>query len=102
MANIVRIGDTTLFRLYIKDENNTIVDLSDTLIKKICFKSPLGVSIEQNASFLTDGKDGCIEYRVGTEEINKTGTWQIQGYISFANGQTWRTDISTFQVTASI
>ena len=86
----VHNGDVgTIFRLTITDTAGTAIDVSTATTKYIYFQDPLGNKTQKTAAFTTDGKDGKIQYATIAGDIDKVGTWQIQGYIETNIGKFW-------------
>ena len=100
MSNCIYVGDEgTLFRVLILDcDTGLAIDISLATTIEIVFEDPLGTVVRKTASFTTDGTDGYIEYRTVTGDIDMSGSWTIQGFVSgigFKNSST----TSAFNVT---
>ena len=88
MATIVHVGDIgTIFRLTIVDEDGDAIDVSGATTKKIYFEKPDRTKIVRTATFYTDGSDGIIQYAVVDGDLNKSGDWQVQGWVDLADGE---------------
>ncbi len=86
----VHNGDVgTIFRLVITDTAGAPIDVSTATATIIHFQDPLGNKTQKTAAFTTDGKDGKIQYATIAGDIDKVGTWQIQGYIETGLGKFW-------------
>lgn len=79
------------------DSNGESFDLSSASVLKFIFKKPDGSFEEKNASFVTNGKDGRIQYIVESGFFNQNGIWEIQAYIKNPAGA-WHSNISSFVV----
>lgn len=101
-VNEVHLGDIgTSFRLTIKDQDEAVVDISGATTKKITFEKPSGDSVEKNATFVTDGTDGKMEYVTVSGDLDETGWWRYQGYVVLGAGE-WHTDIFKEKIYANI
>ena len=97
-AGEVHVGDIgTVFQVTVKDETGTVVNINSMSTKKIYLTKPNGDKLTKDAVNVTDGTDGKMKYTAVTSDIDKPGTWSIQGYVSGTTG-TWFTDISEFEV----
>jgi hypothetical protein len=86
----------TIFELTVYD-GSTVVDLSSALELKIIFGKPSGATLTKDASLVTDGTDGKIEYTTVNGDIDEDGYWTLQVYIRLATGN-WRSNIIDFKV----
>jgi hypothetical protein len=94
----IRVGDIgTVFRLTIVDEVEDPVNISAATTTDIRFQKPDETSVDQTASFTTDGTDGLIEYVVAADDLDMSGKWRIQAHIITPAGE-WRSEIETFWV----
>ena len=87
----------TVFRITVKDETETAVDLSNCLEKYIVFEKPNNTIVSKEATFYTDGTDGIIQYTVESGFLDQAALWRLQGYVVEPSGA-WRTDIYEFKV----
>jgi hypothetical protein len=87
----------TPFAMTIYDSRNTVLDLSSASPITIIFTKPDSSQFVREASFVTDGTDGKIEYTIQDGEIDTAGDWKYQGRITFINGS-WSTDLIPFVV----
>ena len=95
--NEIHVGDVgTLFIVTVM-ENDAVLDIRLATTKQIIFKSPSGVKKVKDAEFVTDGRDGKLQYETIENDLNKAEGWNIQVYLEFESG-TWHTDIATFHV----
>jgi len=84
----IHVGDVgTSFLLTIVDKNGTVIDISSALSKFIYFQKPKGAILKKDAVFVTDGKDGEIQYLSVTGDIDEVGTWYMQGYVETSLGK---------------
>lgn len=91
------------FRALIKDENNTVKDISTVTLKQIKLQKPSGDIITANATFVTDGTDGYVYYDTIDGDLNEVGLWRIQAYVEFSNGaKDLHSDIQDFRVYKNI
>ena len=97
-AGEIRKNDIgTIFYGTILDQDSSVVDLSAATTKQIKLLRPDGTSVEEDASFQTDGTDGILEYTTVSGNLSICGVWKIQWYVVLS-GSTWRTDMKTFNV----
>lgn len=82
----------TQFTFTLKDQNDSIVDISTAGVIKIIFKKPSCTILERNASLLNDGTDGVFYYITQTGDLDEIGTYNIQGYVEI-DANSWHTDI---------
>lgn len=97
------VGDVgTVFKLTVKDEDGTIVDLSTASTLQIKFKKPYASSaITKTATLDTDGTDGVMKYVAIAGDLDTVGTWSIQGHVNIGS-LSLSTNISTFEVLATL
>lgn len=97
-ANEIHKGDIgTQFKVTVKNQAGTVVDLSGMTTKQILFKKPSGTILTKTASFLTDGSDGILVYVTVEGDISEAGEWFLQAY--YTDGTSARyTDITLFTV----
>lgn len=97
-ANEIHKGDIgTQFKVTIKNQTGTVVDLSGMSTKQILLKKPSGDILTKTASFFTDGSDGIIVYTTVDGDINEHGEWFLQAYYSDGTSARY-TDITLFTV----
>jgi len=100
---IIHVGDVgTVFELTITEQDGTVVDVSSVATKTIYFKKPNSAKIAATASFTTNGTDGKIKYASQTNDIDMAGLWKIQGYVEFASGDKFYSEVVSFTVRANI
>ena len=77
----------TIFRVTIKDDDDSVVDVSSANAKTVEFKNPDGTTSSETASFTTDGTDGKIEYKdTGAAKTDVVGTWTYWGKVTLSSG----------------
>ena len=99
--NEIHLSDIgTKFLITIKDAD-AVVDISGTgataANKRIIFKKPSGTTVDQAASFDSDGVDGKLYYTTVSGDLDEDGIWKIQAKV-IITGQTFHSDIHTFKV----
>mgnify|MGYP001413586379 CR=1 FL=1 len=76
----------TIFEIIMKDPTTDLpIDISAATLKKIFFQDPSGNKEGRDAVFLTDGKDGIIQYTSVEGDIDQEGIWKMQGYIEIGD-----------------
>lgn len=99
--NEIRKSDIGVaFRLTIKDQDGTAVDISGATTKSIYFTKPDKTVDTQTATFPSGGSgtNGEMEYATISGDLDTTGTWKWQGYVVMSDGSAYRTDIEEFLV----
>lgn len=81
--------------------NDVVYDISGATVKKILLKKPDGTVLTKDAVFVTDGKDGKIQYVTITGDLNAIGKWKVQAHLTFASGD-WHSSIDDFQVDGNL
>jgi hypothetical protein len=100
-SNEIRINDIgTVFYGTISDASGA-VDISGATTKQIILLKPDGTSIQEDASFVTDGTDGQLSYTIQSGDLDVCGTWRIQWLIILSSG-TWRSDQKTIKVYSNL
>jgi hypothetical protein len=90
-----------IFRLTIIDQDEVVVDLSEATVMRFIFQKPDGTLLTGNATRMTDGKDGVIEYVALAGDLALTGTWRYQGYVEVA-GSVLYTTVGKFKVVQNL
>lgn len=94
----VHYGDIgTIFRVTIKDETGTAVNISSATVKTISFRKPSGALLTKSASFNTDGTDGILKYTAISGDIDQVGVWNWQAYVKLAGWEGY-SEILYFEV----
>ena len=78
------------------------LDISSASEKVVVFIKPDFTEKEFDASFVTDGSDGLLEYVTashedGTIDLDVEGNWEYYGWIKYSTGQR-RTSTGKFRV----
>ncbi len=89
-----------IIRLTITD-NGSARDISSATVKSIRVKSPAGIVKNFGATFTTDGTDGKIEYETSSGDLDETGAWSAQAWVTNASGAK-PSSIATFTVKANL
>jgi hypothetical protein len=98
MSAEIHVGDVgTVFEGLVRDELGAVVDLSSASAKEMVFRKPSGKVLEVDAGLLTDGQDGVMTYASVEEDLDESGDWQVQGFVTIG---TWtgHTDVHEFRV----
>ena len=102
MADNVHIGDVgTIFRLTIKDQDGTVVDISSATTQEIIFQKPDGTSFTKTSVFTSDGTNGQTKYISVDGDLNVKGLWHIQAHVIISAGE-WHSSIKHFKVKPNI
>ncbi len=82
----IQEGDTVQFEGVIKDEDDAVIDLDALSLtsQKLMIRDHLGAVTEFTTTFLTDGSDGIVKYRVATTFLKAGKRWTRQFYIKTA------------------
>ena len=95
------VGDWgTSFPLKIYGANNAILDISSASPINIIFTKPDGTNFTREASLVTTGIDGRMEYTTAASELNVAGDWSYYGEVTFVNGK-WATTSVPFVLEAN-
>ena len=101
MADI-HVNDVgTAFVVTVKDETNTIVDISTASVKKIFLKKPDKTVISKDAVLTTNGTDGKMQIVTASGDLSVKGQWIGQGKVIFPAGQ-WFTTNFSFEVEGNL
>lgn len=103
MVDQVHVGDFgTIYELEFQ-ESAVAVDISSFTTLEIHWLKPDGTSqVNNTAVFSVGGVDGKIRYTTLVDtEIDQSGTWKMQGFISKA-GEEHHSSIVTFPVVNNI
>ena len=97
-TNQIRKDDIgTIFRGTICDQDGDVVDVSGATTKQLHILRLDATSLEEDASFYTDGTDGILQYTTVDGDINICGVYKLQWYVVLPAGS-WKTNIVTFKV----
>lgn len=98
MMGEIHVDDIgTIFTATIKDENDTIVDVSGATTKQLIFKKPDDTILTRTASFVNTGTDGKIKYVAVAGDLDMHGSWFLQAYVDLGSTEL-RSDIHKFTV----
>lgn len=100
MANpAIFVGNiNTKFLVFLKDQDEAVVDLTDTTSRVFLFEKPDKTIWEQTATFETDGSEGGLKYLSTSGFLDLPGQWQLQPKVIFTDGSTFYGDIEQFEV----
>jgi hypothetical protein len=102
MSKEIHVGDVgTEFRIVIKDDNDSIVDLSTATFLEIVFSKPDGTRNAVSPSLYTDGTDGIIKYNAAVGDLDQAGMYKIQAYIEVGAGN-YYSNILNFKVLCNL
>lgn len=95
----IHINDTgTVLLCTVLDENESVVDLSTASQLQIILKKPgCGDVLNKTAQLYTDGTDGKMKYTTVSGDLDRRGTWELQGFVRIGTSF-WSSDISKFDV----
>ena len=96
MSSDLFVGNKTMFRYTLNDQDGAVVDVSSASTKQITFRSPHGTTYTYNASFYTDGSDGIVQYRFTIP--SPAGIWKASVYIAGVSGFSGYSETDTFHV----
>jgi hypothetical protein len=100
--NEIRVGDIgTNIELTVKDETNTVVDISTATTKQLIFRKPNGTLLTKNATFTTDGTDGKIYITTVAGDLDQVGVWYTQAYIEITPYQ-WHSSYEEMDVYSNL
>lgn len=94
----IHVGDTnSQFLFTVRDQNNNIVDLSIFSTTTLIFTRPDKTKLTVLPSFVTNGKDGQLQYFTTSTDLNLAGIWKYQ--ITVANVTSFfNSDVNEFRV----
>lgn len=83
----IHVGDTgTSIRILVTEDGDP-VNISSATVKKLKFLKKDKTTLVVDASFLTDGLDGYLEYKTVDGDIDMAGQWKVQAYLEIG---TWK------------
>lgn len=85
----------------VKDQDDTVVDLSSSTTKEIVFNKSDNTVATKSASFVTDGTDGQIKYQTESGFINSIGIWEAQAHVIIGSTD-YTSSIFKFRVSRKI
>jgi len=97
----VHVGDVgTRYHVKIQDAG-VAFDPTSATVKTLIFKTPAGV-LEREATVVHVGSDWYLDYTtldgIDDDFHARKGTYRLQGYVEFADGQRYSTNIETYVV----
>jgi hypothetical protein len=96
------VGDSgTAATFHIVDPNGVSVNLSSATIMTLAIKKPSNVVLHKTLTFLTDGRDGWVNYVLAPGDIDQPGQYQMQTHITTPDG-TWSSSTAVFDVAQTI
>lgn len=87
----------TAFRATIKDETDTVVDISSATTLQMLFLKPDNSLLTKTASLVNTGTDGKMQYVSASGDLDTCGWWRSQGFVRIGSAE-WYSDILRFQV----
>lgn len=90
----------TAIEIEIKDCSG-VVNVSSATTKQIRFYKPNKERVVQDATFLTDGVDGKIQYIFADGDLDTVGRWRYQAFL-IIGGREYNSDIGEFKVYENI
>lgn len=97
----IHVGDTILFMVTVKDQDNTEVDISSATTRNFLFEKPDGSLSTFAGDFITNGVDGGLQYKTSTADLSTAGNWKYQVHIIIGTDQ-YHTDITKFKVKSNL
>ena len=93
---ILHVGDWgwTIVLTILDSQTKLPVDVSGADTKSILIESPSDVVTAKTASFVTDGSDGKISYRVESDVIDEAGVWEFRGEVDKTGGSGYHYETS--------
>lgn len=92
------IGDTIGFQYQAVDQSGNVIDVSTSTSMTLKFTRPDKSTFIVSLSFLTNGKDGWMQYNSTNTDLNVAGLWEDQVTVNFPNNQGWHSDTFSFRV----
>jgi hypothetical protein len=96
-SGTINIGDTVEFRITVKKDPTTPLNLGGASLLQMIFMKPDNSKFVRAAILVTDGSDGKMKYKVSSSELDMKGWWKLQGYIELASDKL-HTQIAEFEV----
>ena len=94
----IHVGDIGTVLIHtIKDQDETVVDISSASNRQIIFNKPNGTAVVKTATLTTDGTDGKMQYTTASGDLNLEGVYTRQGKVTFGSN-VWYSDIIKFKV----
>ena len=79
---LIHVGDTPLLQYQCVDKvSKTPIDLSGVSVKELYFTPPLGGTVlKKTFDFVSDGRDGQIQYQCVKTDLSEPGVWYVEAY----------------------
>lgn len=86
----------TIFRMTVM-ENGVMLPIDGATAMKMRFYKPDATVVEVDASWVTDGTDGQMQYTAIEGFLDQYGKWKRQGWVAWATGE-WSGTMTEFRV----
>lgn len=105
-VNDAHVGDVgTVIQVTLQGNDSNCVasalDISAATTLEIRLKKPDGSVLTKNASFVTDGSDGKINYTTIAGDLDQAGVWKVEAYVVIA-GNSWTSSYGKFKVQSNL
>lgn len=98
MAASPHVNDIgTVITITIKDQDETVIDISTSSSKVLEVRAPDGTIDEWSIAYATDGTDGTVVHVSQSGELHTAGTYTGQITVTIGTA-TWKTDLFYFDV----
>lgn len=102
MAAAIHVGDVgTALQYQCLDQNGDVIDVSGASAVQITFVRSDKSRFTVNASFVTNGTDGWIQYLTQAGDLSVSGLYTSQVYLAWDSSPVWNSDVSIFKVCAN-
>ena len=78
-------------------ELDEVVDISSQTAMSLVFSKPDKTSVTKTPSLTTDGTDGKIYYQLVAADLDVSGIWRYQAFLTLDTGPI-KSDIGSFRV----
>lgn len=95
----IHVGDIgTVFRLTLKNEPDSVIDVSSASLLQLKFRKPNGDIVTNLLSLYTNGQDGIVQWVTTTaDDLDEDGIWKLQVKLGIGSS-IYKSDIVTFVV----
>ena len=101
-AAIVTTDIGTTFRVTVKDQAGTVVNIASATTRQLIMKAPSGALKTFTASLTGDGTDGIMEFvTTDADQVGEAGDWQWQARVVIGSGD-WKSEVKRFNVVAPL
>lgn len=97
MASQIHEGDIGTKLLITVTDDGQVVDISSAISLSIFIKKPNGTILTRVGVLETDGTDGKMYYITVAGDLDKAGSYKIQGQVILPSGS-YYTSTATFKV----